>query len=524
MNPLDRLTIRARLWVTCGLLLTFLAAVAGVSGFGMLVATKGLTGLAEVVMPVRDSLQQAQNALLRARVLEAEMVAKNLNPDVIQQLRKRWDAEQRKVDEHLDAMGALLTTPKYVDGLKEYRKVLAAYRQAFEPTYQKLVGSQFPDAAEAFADLAAANQAFAAADGMYQRFEGDSAALAEAAMSKVSGLVRSALGATVAIFAVAMLIGLFVATTTSRSIASSFAAAQRLAGRIASGDLTSTAALRGRDEAAQLLQALDEMQQSLRRLVGEVRSTSDGIQTASSEVASGNQDLSIRTEQTASSLQLTASSMQQLAGGVQQTAANARTASQLASSAAEVAVRGGEVVSSVVSTMEDIQASSRKIADIIGTIDGIAFQTNILALNAAVEAARAGEQGRGFAVVASEVRSLASRSAEAAREIKRLIGASVEKVETGSQLVGDAGRTMTDIVGSVKRVSDMIAEINAAASEQTQGIVEINRAVGALDQMTQQNAALVEQSAAAAESLKDQARRLTATVGSFRIDFEAVRA
>ena len=238
---------------------------------------------------------------------------------------------------------------------------------------------------------------------------------------------------------------------------------------------------------------------------------------SSSEVATGNADLSQRTEHTASNLQQTASSIEQLSGTVRQSADAASTANQLAASAATVARRGGEVVSQVVSTMDEINTSSKKIADIIGVIDGIAFQTNILALNAAVEAARAGEQGRGFAVVASEVRGLAKRSGDAAREIKSLIGASVEKVESGSRLVADAGSTMNEIVASVQRVSDMIGDITAASNEQSQGIGQVNTAVTQLDRMTQQNAALVEQSAAAAESLKQQATRLNEVVGAFRL-------
>ena len=268
---------------------------------------------------------------------------------------------------------------------------------------------------------------------------------------------------------------------------------------------------------AKLLGALRHVEQS----IVQVRQAADSIGTASSEIASGNQDLSGRTEQTAANLQQAASSMEQLTGTVAHSADSAAQANQLAASAADVARRGGQVVAQVVSTMDDISASSRKIADIIGVIDGIAFQTNILALNAAVEAARAGEQGRGFAVVAAEVRSLAQRSAEAAKEIKALIGSSVDKVETGSRLVGDAGSTMTEIVASVQRVSDIIGEISAAAREQSSGLGQVNSAVADLDRMTQQNAALVEQSAAAAHSLEDQARKLTQVVATFRLDAAA---
>ena len=286
--------------------------------------------------------------------------------------------------------------------------------------------------------------------------------------------------------------------------------------RIAAGDLTQDVPVHGSSDAVAVLRSLQELQESLRRTLGALRGGADGVSVAAQEIATGNADLSSRTEQTASNLQQAASSMAQLTTTVNQTAESARTANQLASSASEVAARGGQVVAQVVSTMDEINTSSKKIADIIGTIDGIAFQTNILALNAAVEAARAGEQGRGFAVVASEVRSLAQRSAEAAREIKTLIGASVERVESGSRLVQDAGNTMGEIVASVQRVTDIIGEISAAAGEQSAGIGQINMSVTQLDQMTQQNAALVEESAAAAESLKEQSHQLAQAVNSFR--------
>ncbi len=287
---------------------------------------------------------------------------------------------------------------------------------------------------------------------------------------------------------------------------------------IASGDLTVAPEAGADDEIGRLIHAIGLTRDGLRNVVREVRASTDSIADASAEIAVGNADLSHRTEQTASNLQQTASSVDQLNGTVQHSASSASQASQLANSASEVALRGGEVVSQVVSTMEDISASSRKIGDIIGVIDGIAFQTNILALNAAVEAARAGEQGRGFAVVASEVRNLAQRSADAAREIKTLISASVERVESGARLVGDAGTTMTDIVDAVRRVSSIVDEISTASTEQSHGIGQVNSAVTELDQMTQQNAALVEQSAAAAESLKEQARRLSDVVKTFRLE------
>jgi methyl-accepting chemotaxis protein-2 (aspartate sensor receptor) len=272
-----------------------------------------------------------------------------------------------------------------------------------------------------------------------------------------------------------------------------------------------------RDEIGALIRVVEVMRQQLTQTLSGIRDAVDSITTASSQIATGNLDLSHRTEQTADNLQQTASSLCELTETVRQSADSAREANQMATSAAEVAARGGAVVHQVVSTMDEINASSRQIGDIIGVIDGIAFQTNILALNAAVEAARAGEAGRGFAVVASEVRSLAGRSATAAREIKLLIGSSVEKVDGGSRLVSDAGLTMSEIVGSVQRVSSIIGEISNAAIEQSTGINQVNGAMTHLDQMTQQNAALVEQSTAAARSLGEQAEQLAAAVRQFRL-------
>ncbi|PIF17171.1 MULTISPECIES: methyl-accepting chemotaxis protein [unclassified Acidovorax] len=302
------------------------------------------------------------------------------------------------------------------------------------------------------------------------------------------------------------------------SIQRPLAQANGLAERIAGGDLSLQEAVTRSDEFGDLLRSLYAMSNALGRMVHQVRQSTDSIAIASAEIATGNQDLSARTEQTSSNLQETAAAMEEFTSTIQQSAGSAQQASSLAAGATGVARRGGEVVTQVVATMEDINHSSKKIADIIGVIDGIAFQTNILALNAAVEAARAGEQGRGFAVVASEVRSLAQRSAEAAKEIKQLISASVEKVETGSRLVSDAGTTMTDIVQSVQRVTDMIGEITAASSEQSAGVSQVNKAISNLDQMTQQNAALVEESAAAAQSLREQADHLAREVSMFKVN------
>ncbi|WP_298214371.1 methyl-accepting chemotaxis protein [Acidovorax sp.] len=335
----------------------------------------------------------------------------------------------------------------------------------------------------------------------------------------VDALLRKALWSSLAVVLIVFLvvgaIGWVVSRSVLRQIGGEPADAIAIMQEVAEGNLDAQIPTA---HPGSMLDGLAHMVTSLRKLVTEVRSATDSIATASSEIAQGNNDLAHRTEDTASNLQTTASSMEELTSTVKQTSDSAQTANQMATSAAKVAARGGEVVSQVVSTMQEINASSKKISDIIGVIDGIAFQTNILALNAAVEAARAGEQGRGFAVVAGEVRNLAQRSAEAAKEIKTLIGASVEKVESGTQLVGNAGATMTEIVASVQRVTDIIGEIRAATSEQSQGIAQVNTAMNQLDQMTQQNSALVEESTAAADSLREQAMKLTEVVALFRVN------
>ncbi len=323
------------------------------------------------------------------------------------------------------------------------------------------------------------------------------------------------------ITAVACLLSAALAVLCTRAITLPLAEALGIARRVAGGDLSAAIIVTSTDETGHLLLAMKEMSENLQRIVADVRGGTDMIATASSQIAVGNADLSSRTEQQAGSLEETASSMEELTSTVRQNADNARQANQLALSATHVATQGGAVVSQVIATMGSINDSSRKIVDIIGVIDGIAFQTNILALNAAVEAARAGEQGRGFAVVASEVRNLAQRSAAAAKEIKDLIGTSVDQVGVGSRLVEQAGATMGEIVESVRRVTDIISEISAASAEQSSGIDQINEAIIQMDMVTQQNAALVEQAAAAAESLQDQAGTLASAVSVFRLRGDA---
>jgi methyl-accepting chemotaxis protein len=322
---------------------------------------------------------------------------------------------------------------------------------------------------------------------------------------------------TLVLAAVALGIGAFIAWYVTHSITAPLQGAVDVARRVAGGDLTTQVKAESSDETGQLLAALHDMNDSLVRIVSEVRHGTDTITAASSDIVHGNVDLSSRTEDQAGSLQRTASSMEELTSTVKHNAHNASQANKLAATASEVALKGGSVVSQVVDTMGSINESSKKIVDIIGVIDGIAFQTNILALNAAVEAARAGEQGRGFAVVASEVRSLAQRSAGAAKEIKALIDDSVDKVAAGAKLVDQAGDTMDEVVDSVRRVTDIISEITAASHEQTAGIEQINQSVIEMDQTTQQNAALVEQAAAAASSLQEQASKLSMVVSVFKL-------
>jgi methyl-accepting chemotaxis protein len=370
---------------------------------------------------------------------------------------------------------------------------------ALESLEQKLRPSQlaYQKALDDFKDLEYARML---ADGELAEASAQQSVLVVAGLAGL-GLVLAVLGSVVA----------------TRSITQPVRQAVTIARTVASGALTSRIEVTRQDETGELQAALKAMNDSLIEVVGTVRQSSDAIATGATEIASGNADLSLRTEDQANNLQQAAAAIEQLSATVRQSADTAQQAAQMATTASRVATRGGQAVAAVVSTMDEISASSRKITEIIGVIDGIAFQTNILALNAAVEAARAGEQGRGFAVVASEVRSLAGRSAEAAKEIKQLIAASVAKVETGSQQVGQAGQTMDDIVTQVQRVSEMLGEISVTTREQTTGIGQVRDSVNQLDQVTQQNAALVEQSAAAAESLRLQASRLVEVVGVFKL-------
>ena len=430
-------------------------------------------------------------------------------------------AEESKVSTASSAVlqkkiAALLKDPKeqaMFAGLLELREVYVGSR---DQVYKLKGESQSEAAKEVF------EKTFVPAAAKYQKMvygllEHQRATI-DATARQIDDIASTSRKLLLLLSALALGFGVVCAWLLTMGIVRPLRTAVEIARKVADGDLTAQIDASAKDETGQLLQSLKDMNASLLTIVGEVRSGTDSIATSSTQIAAGNQDLSSRTEEQAGSLEETASSMEELTSTVKQNADNARQANQLAASAAQVAVKGGEVVAQVVGTMESINASSNKIVDIISVIDGIAFQTNILALNAAVEAARAGEQGRGFAVVASEVRNLAQRSASAAKEIKTLIGASVEQVNAGSMLVAQAGSTMNDIVDSVQRVSDIITEITAASSEQSVGIDEINRAIGQMDAVTQQNAALVEESAAAAESMQHQAHSLAQVVSVFKLN------
>ncbi|MBC7681522.1 MAG: MCP four helix bundle domain-containing protein [Ferruginibacter sp.] len=462
------------------------------------------------------------NASIRAnarRTMELFFATDASQTDKIHQF---IEGNKKRVVESLTTLDKLVESPEGKSVLAKVKESRAAYVASFSKVDKLLQAGQRDEAitvlkAETLPAIdVLQDQVLALAELQKERVD--------LAGIQVASEVNSARILMLTLGTGALLFGAVLAWWLTRSITLPLARAVAIAETVAAGDLTSDVHVESSDETGQLLAALKKMNLSLVHIVGQVRNSSESIATGSAQIASGNADLSQRTEEQASNLQQTAASMEQLTATVNQNSDTARQATHLASNASQAAAQGGRVVGQVVATMDDITQSSRKIADIIGVIDGIAFQTNILALNAAVEAARAGEQGRGFAVVASEVRSLAQRSAQAAKEIKTLIDESVGKVESGSKLVGEAGKSMSGIVAQVKRVNDLISEISAASLEQSSGIGQISDAVMQLDQVTQQNAALVEESAAAADSLKLQAAQLAQTVSVFKVpgDFVAL--
>ncbi len=512
-----RFTIRLRMQGAIGIVLGMFALV-GITGFlgGRQLQHLNAEFMDHSVAELRH-LAEIRSALAEVRLLEKDMVINYEDGIAVLKAREAWQAAIQKTK---DGLAALLEGEEDEDNplAREATELMAAYSKDSLPVLAQIQDGGFDTAKVADRML---ERAKAHMTGVELRVAKIALILdAEAQETQVgfNASMRQIGYVFLGVLAIVVLAVVPLTLMNSHSIISPMRYARTVAQAIAAGDLNRQIQFVGQDEAADLLSSLKTMQDSLRLLVNQVRESTQHIESASVEVAAGNQDLSERTEQAASNLQSTASSMDQLTGGVRQSAEAAMTAKQLAGSAAEFAQRGGSVVAEVVSTMGRINQSSRRIGDIIGVIDGIAFQTNILALNAAVEAARAGEQGRGFAVVASEVRSLAQRSAEAAREIKQLIGASVEQVDAGSRLVQDAGTTMDEIVASVQHVSTMIGDIASGTSDQSQRIAQVNQAINELDRMTQQNAALVEQSAAAAESLREQSQKLGAAVSQFHLD------
>ena len=507
------LKIGTRLTLAFSVLLLITAAIAGM-GVWRLEALKEANQAIATVEMQRSLLAQRWASFIEANWVRTSALMRSSDPVYLAALRKDMAAATESVSQAQKQLEAMMQDSKgqaLMADVARQRKTYSDFRAALQK--RQAQGDDITQALDNELRPLADNYLKAVVDVANDAARNLAEVQTAAAESATASQVTLTAGA-----ALALLLGLLLATLTKRSITGPIHRAAEVAEAIRNGDLTSNIDAAGNDETAQMLRGLAEMQANLRNIVAHVRQGSEAVATASSQIASGNSDLSGRTEEQASALEQTAASMEQLGSTVRQNADNAHQANQLALNASAVAVQGGDVVAQVVGTMKGINDSSRKIADIIGVIDGIAFQTNILALNAAVEAARAGEQGRGFAVVASEVRSLAQRSADAAKEIKALITASVERVQQGTQQADLAGETMTEVVGAIRRVTDIMGEISAASSEQSTGVAQVGEAITQMDQATQQNAALVEESAAAADSLQRQAQELVQTVAVFRLN------
>ncbi len=520
MNIFNKMRVGTRLISGFGLLIAALVVISAVALVQLNAINRDLHDLrdnrlrkVQVFNKLKDNLQTVAS-ITRSAVLLNDAAAAAPLVEKIKPIR----ASNVEIFAELDKT---VTSPKGIELLKIIHDTRGSYSKGLDQA-MKLGMSGNPDDFKAASSLL--NGEIAAKQDILFKAVEDSLALQSASAEEIgqqaNERVDSSSSLILSISVLAIVAGLFVAWAIARGLTRQLGAepvdVADAVGHVAQGDLTQAITLRAGDSSS-IMASVKQMQESLRRTVATVRQGSEAVSTASAEIASGNSDLSARTESQASALEETAASMEELGSTVKQNADNARQANQLAQSASTVAVQGGEVVAQVVDTMKGINDSSKRIADIISVIDGIAFQTNILALNAAVEAARAGEQGRGFAVVASEVRSLAGRSAEAAKEIKTLIDDSVQRVEQGSALVDRAGTTMTEVVSSIRRVTDIMGEISAASSEQSAGVAQVGEAVTQMDQATQQNAALVEEMAAAASSLRSQAQELVATVAQFKL-------
>jgi methyl-accepting chemotaxis protein len=512
------LSVRNRLGLGFGILLLLLLAVVATSLVQLAGFNRNVEALANTRLVQLITVSQASNALAEITrgtgnilVLDGEGAGK----EELSLLR----AHQGEVQELLLKVAKNGRSGREDELLKEITGAQDAYMPLADRFLQMAERGDYSSAKDLMLNaLLPAQHRMVEAIG---RFEDHQVALSADEARKTGDAYQWTFGVLVALAAVAVAAGVLLSWMTTRAITRPIGEAVAIAQRVAAGDLTVEVRSGGSDEMGQLLRALAGMTHNLRQLAGEVTAGARMVADTSAQIAQGNQDLSQRTEEQASTLEETSSAMEELTSTVTQNAENARHATQLASGASDVARKGGQVVGDVVNTMSEITGAARRISEIIGVIDSIAFQTNILALNAAVEAARAGDQGRGFAVVASEVRNLAQRSAGAAKEIKSLIGESVTKVDAGARLVGTAGQTMEEIVASVKQVSDLIAEIAAASQEQSAGIEQVHRAVSQMDQVVQQNASLVEEAAAATESMKGQAAALLHTVSRFRLDNEA---
>src|SRR5471030_113025 len=514
----SELKVSTKLGIGFGSTLILLIAVALVSRFSMEKMEADTDLLLQKKLQVERRIDDWK-ATIEINLQRTLAAAKTSDPAVQQFFQEGIAATTQRTVSDLELINASVTDPAARQLLTQIEAKRATYQQTRKHAFDQQAGGD-ADAAKHYFD----QELMPAADG-YLASVGQLATRQKAVIDEVGADIHHrsdraqllVIALTIASAVLSVALGWLIARTLLRQLGGEPQYAARITDRIAGGDLTVAVRLRAGDQSS-LLFSIMAMRDKLASIVREVRTSTDAVATASSQIASGNMDLSSRTEQQAGSLEETASSMEELTATVKQNGDYARQSNTLAASASEVARRGGDIVANVVGTMEDINAASKKIADIISVIDGIAFQTNILALNAAVEAARAGEQGRGFAVVASEVRNLAQRAASAAKDIKTLIVASVEKVETGSQLVNEAGLTMGDIVESVQRVTTIMGQIASAGAEQEAGIEQINRAITEMDGVTQQNAALVEQAAAAAESLQGQAGHLAELVSVFQLD------